>query len=324
VIEGEKLTKNFGAKKSIFFPKRKNTSTLAVKDITIRIPKGKITGVLGVNGAGKSTLIKLLSGMLEPTNGRCFIDGLPYKANENIIKRRIGLVVGSDLGVYHSLTGYENLEYFSSLYGMSGKLQANKIVKLLDLVGLSDKQDVKVENYSLGMKQRLKFAIGIVHDPEYIFLDEPTLGLDVIISKILRKLIKTVSEEKGVLLTTHYMEEAEQLCDYIYLIDDGKVIFEGTADQLVCKANICDDYFLELVDPNDNIRMEKIIRSLGIHDFKADKEKSEIRFTSDSSNFGNILQHSIRNNIEFKAIERKKTTLEDAVVSLLRKEERSK
>ena len=136
--------------------------------------------------------------------------------------------------MYWRLTAKENLEYFGSLYGLSGDVLRDRIKELLKLVELEEAADIPVERYSKGMKQRLQTARGLINDPEYIFLDEPTLGLDIMIAKEIRELIRglAVKKNKGILLTTHYISEAEELCDYIYVLDKGEVIAEGTKEEL--------------------------------------------------------------------------------------------
>lgn len=147
---------------------------------------------------------------------------------------RINVISGGERNLYWRLTATENLQYFGSLYGLSGKELSERIRALLELVGITEAADTPVERYSKGMKQRLQIARGLINDPEYIFLDEPTLGLDIVIAKEIRKVVSELAEKenKGVLLTTHYISEAEELCDYIYVLDKGEIIAEGTKESL--------------------------------------------------------------------------------------------
>ncbi len=206
----------------------------AVRDITLDIPKGKITGVLGINGAGKTTTIRMLASVIAPTAGTLTMNGRDAVRHHMWVKERINVISGGERNLYWRLTARENLRYFGNLYGISGNRLKERIEKLLNAVGLEEAADIPVERYSKGMKQRLQIARGLINDPEYIFLDEPTLGLDIVIAKEIRSLIADLAqkEEKGVLLTTHYISEAEELCDYIYVLDKGTIIAEGTKAQL--------------------------------------------------------------------------------------------
>lgn len=220
-------------KQGLFRPKRRKM-VHAVKDISVEIPKGKITGLLGINGAGKTTTIRMLSSIIVPTSGTLVMDGVDAVSNHLWVKERINVISGGERNLYWRLTAAENLQYFGNLYGIGGKVLDERIQRLLTIVGLRDAADTPVERYSKGMKQRLQIARGLINDPEYIFLDEPTLGLDIVIAKEIRALVLELAREhhKGVLLTTHYISEAEELCDYIYVLDKGAMIAEGTKKEL--------------------------------------------------------------------------------------------
>ena len=220
-------------KRGVFY-KRKNRIVHAVKDLTLEIPKGKIIGLLGINGAGKTTTIRMLASIVEPSSGYLTMNGVDAVKNHMWVKERINVISGGERNLYWRLTAMENLHYFGSLYGLSGKALNDRIMNLLELVDLKDVKDIPVERYSKGMKQRLQIARGMINDPEYLFLDEPTLGLDIVIAKEIRQLIMDLArkEKKGLLLTTHYISEAEELCDYIYVLDRGHLISEGTKSDL--------------------------------------------------------------------------------------------
>ena len=234
-IEAKHLVKDYVLKEKVGFLQPKKTKVIhAVKDISIEIPKGRIVGVLGINGAGKTTTIRMLSSLIIPTQGSVTMNGVDAIQNHLWVKERINLISGGERNLYWRLTAKENLEYFGSLYGLSGNVLKDRIKELLKLVELEETADIPVERYSKGMKQRLQIARGLINDPEYIFLDEPTLGLDIMITKEIRELIRglAVKKNKGILLTTHYISEAEELCDYIYVLDKGEVIAEGTKEEL--------------------------------------------------------------------------------------------
>ena len=234
-IQARNLVKDYilYEKKRLFQRKTKRT-VHAVRNITLEIPKGKIIGVLGINGAGKTTAIRMLASLITPTSGVLTMDGVDAVTNHLWVKERINVISGGERNLYWRLTARENLRYFGSLYGLSGKELNERISHLIGIVGLENAQDIPVERYSKGMKQRLQIARGLINGPQYIFLDEPTLGLDIMIAKEIRELISKLAKErgKGVLLTTHYISEAEELCDYIYVLDKGEVIAQGTKEEL--------------------------------------------------------------------------------------------
>ena len=169
------------------------------------------------------------------------------------IKKRINMIAGGERMIYWRLTAYENLWYYGQLYNVPNHILKERIEELLCLVGLEGKQDIPVETFSKGMKQRLQIARGLINDPEYLFLDEPTIGLDAVVSKELRGHIKYLAQEKkkGILLTSHYMKEIEELCDYIYILNDGVLIKKGTAKELAEDTFNRKDYVLRLYEQRD-------------------------------------------------------------------------
>ena len=234
-IEARNLVKNYVIREKVgLFKPKKEKIIHAVKDISIEIPRGKIVGVLGINGAGKTTTIRMLASLLIPSQGTITMNGVDIVENHLWAKKQINLISGGERNLYWRLTAKENLEYFGCLYGLDKATLERRIEELLQLVELVEVADVPVERYSKGMKQRLQIARGLINDPDYIFLDEPTLGLDIVIAKEIRKLIADLADEqqKGILLTTHYISEAEELCDYIYVMDKGEIIAQGTKEEL--------------------------------------------------------------------------------------------
>ncbi len=220
----------------------------AVRDISLRIEKGKIVGLLGINGAGKTTTIKMLTTLLSPTEGRYFLDDIDAVKNPVEIKKRINMIAGGERMIYWRLTAYENLWYYGQIYNVPNNVLRERIDELLKLVGLENKRDVPVETFSKGMKQRLQIARGLINDPQYLFLDEPTIGLDAVVSKELRAHIKHLAREqnKGILITSHYMGEIEELCDYVYIMSDGVLIKKGTVRELTTETFNRKNYVLKL------------------------------------------------------------------------------
>ena len=235
MIQAEHLSKTYVLReRNGLFRRKSHREVPAVKDISLTLPPGKIVGVLGVNGAGKTTTIRMLASLISPTSGSLTIDGVDAVKHHLQVKQQVNVISGGERNLYWRLTARENLRYFGNLYGLSGRALEDRIHRLLALVGLTEVQDTPVERYSKGMKQRLQIARGLINDPRYLFLDEPTLGLDILIAKDIRALILQLARErnKGILLTTHYIQEAEELCDFLYVLEKGTVIAQGTKEQL--------------------------------------------------------------------------------------------
>ena len=216
-----------------------------MRGIDFEVPEGELFGLLGPNGAGKTTTIKMLITLLIPTGGTARVLGLDVVKHPTEVRKRIGYVFGGERGVYERLSGYDNLRYFAELYGVPPAEQKPRIEGLLELVGLKGREHERAEGYSRGMKQRLHVARGLLHDPEVIFLDEPTIGLDPVGARDVRATIASLTEAgKTVLLTTHYMFEADALCDRIAVIAKGTIVGEGTPAAL--KAGVAEGTVIEI------------------------------------------------------------------------------
>src|SRR5215213_1197164 len=230
-IEAERLRRTYKTHTGTL--RRKAKEIEAVKGVDFAIEPGELFGLLGPNGAGKTTTIKMLITLLIPTSGTARVLGLDVVKDAREVRKRIGYVFGGERGVYERLSGYDNLRYFAELYGVPPATQKQRIDELLELVGLKGREHERAEGYSRGMKQRLHVARGLLHDPEVLFLDEPTIGLDPVGARELRSTIATLTQaRKTILLTTHYMFEADQLCDRIAVISQGNIVAEGTPAQL--------------------------------------------------------------------------------------------
>ena len=227
VIEVRELTRRYRTTTGVL--RRRPLEVEAVRGISFAVEQGELFGLLGPNGAGKTTTIKMLITLLLPTSGEARVLGLDVVEQASEVRKRIGYVFGGDRGLYERLSGRDNLRYFAELYGVSGKAQRRRIEEVLELVGLRGREQERVEGYSRGMRQRLHIARGILHDPEVVFLDEPTIGVDPVGARELRQTIgDLVGAGKTVLLTTHYMFEADALCDRIAVIAKGRIVGEGT------------------------------------------------------------------------------------------------
>jgi len=205
----------------------------AVEDVSFDIKRGEIIGLLGPNGAGKSTIISILCCLLEPTAGRVTIDGFDVEKNAKDIKKIIG-IVPQEISLYYTLTARENLTFYAKIYGLSGKAMKDRIEALLDMVGLTDRADDKLEGYSGGMKRRINIAVALLHNPRILFLDEPSTGVDPQSRKRIYDTIQDLNRQgMTVLLTTHQMEDAEKLCHRIAIVDKGKLIALDTLNGLL-------------------------------------------------------------------------------------------
>lgn len=219
---------------------RKSTTIIkAINQVDFEIQDGELFGLLGPNGAGKTTTVKILCTLLEPTSGQAFVKGYDVVKDAGRVRKIVNMVAGGERMLYNRLTARENLRYFADLYDVPKKEVTTRVNNLLELMGLSDRADDEVEKYSKGMRQRLQICRGLINDPEVLFLDEPTLGLDVNIAKDLRNFIRDkVVREQGrtVLLTTHYMYEAEEMCDRLGFLNKGKLVAIGTPEELKRKT----------------------------------------------------------------------------------------
>jgi ABC-2 type transport system ATP-binding protein len=209
---------------------------VAVDDISFAVPTGTIFGLLGPNGAGKTTTIKMLSTLLLPTSGSAAIDGYDVVRDEQVVRRRLGVVLGGDRGLYARLTARANLAYFGHLYGLTDESIQRRTEEMLELVDLRDRADERVEGFSRGMKQRLHLAKALLHDPPILILDEPTIGLDPAAAVELRRAIAALVPRHTVLLTTHDMHEADQLCREIAIVDHGRIVAQGAPVELKARV----------------------------------------------------------------------------------------
>ena len=201
---------------------------VAVDDVSFSVGRGELVGVLGPNGAGKTTTVSMIAGLITPERGEVLIDGRRLASDTDPAKRKIGLVP-QDLALYDELSARENLRFFGSLYNISGVALDHAIVQAAELVGLADRLRDRVKTFSGGMKRRLNLAAGLLHDPDILLLDEPTVGVDPQSRNAIFDNLETLKARgKALLYTTHYMEEAERLADRIVVIDHGKVVADDT------------------------------------------------------------------------------------------------
>lgn len=209
----------------------------AVKGVHLEVKKGEIIGLLGPNGAGKSTTISMISTLIKPDAGSVEFKGIDILKDPKPIQKVLG-IVPQEIALYPTLTGYENLKFWGSAYGLKGSALKEKIEVVSEIIGIKDRLKDKVEKYSGGMKRRINIGAALLHDPELLIMDEPTVGIDPQSRNHILETIKQLNEKgMSIIYTSHYMEEVEFLCDRIYIMDEGVVIAEGTKDSLVASVN---------------------------------------------------------------------------------------
>lgn len=250
MIRFENLRKSFG-------------KTVAVDGISFEIMPHEVFGLLGPNGAGKTTTVNMIVGLLKPDSGRVELSGLGSPKNPKV-RARIG-VAPQTLSLYDDLSAQENLECFGRLYGLSGKRLQERVAWSLDLVGLSERKDDRVKKFSGGMKRRLNLAVALVHNPEYLILDEPTVGVDPQSRNAIFENIEQLKNEGcTIVYTTHYMEEAERLCDRVGIMDRGRLLALDTVDALIKQHGGNSTVIAERADGEQRIEthnpIEEIIR----------------------------------------------------------------
>lgn len=223
----------------------------AVDGIDMHIEKGEILGLLGPNGAGKSTTISMIATLLEPTAGSILFMGKSIQEDSKRIQQVLGFVP-QEIALYPTLTGKENLQFWGRVYGLRGSGLRERILEIASVIGLEERLKDRVETYSGGMKRRLNIGVALLHKPEFIIMDEPTVGIDPQSRSFILDTVRELRDQGSTILyTTHYMEEAESLCDRIYIMDHGKMIAEGTKESLTAMINASEVIRLhvEAVDP---------------------------------------------------------------------------
>ena len=259
-IEAKSLQKVFTTRQGFWRQKRK--STIAVQDVSFQIEKGELFGLLGPNGAGKTTTVKMLTTILLPTQGSGTILGYDLVKDTREIRQHIGFTFGGARGLYGRLTAKDNLRYFAELYALEPSLAKTRINEMLEMVGLASRADDRVETFSSGMQQRLHLARALLHNPEVLFLDEPTVGIDPVGARELRQTVKELQQAgKTILLTTHYMAEAEELCDRIAIVNKGKIIAMDTPANL--RRRISPESVVEITVSAENVELiQQLIKHL--------------------------------------------------------------
>jgi ABC-2 type transport system ATP-binding protein len=244
-LVADRLQKKFGA-------------TTAVAEVSFAAAPGKVLGLLGPNGAGKSTTISMLAGLTRPDSGRILIDGAPLGTGADPAKRHLGLVT-QEIALLDELPARMNLEFFGGLYGLAGRTLGSRIASALELTSLADRAGDPPREFSGGMRRRLNIACALLHEPQILLLDEPTVGVDPQSRNAIFETIKVLAGEGRTLVyTTHYMEEVERLCDRVVVIDHGRVLADNTLAGLLAMATASNKLTLKYDPPPDRAALEQI------------------------------------------------------------------
>jgi ABC-2 type transport system ATP-binding protein len=239
-VEVKQLSKTFETREGGLF-RKVSKKIVAVDAIDFSVPKGEIFGLLGPNGAGKTTSVKMLCTLITPTSGDAYINNFSIAKDQQKVRENLGVMLTGERTLYWKLTGQENLEYFAALYHMDSTYAKKRIHALLDLVGLSERQDTLVENYSTGMRIRLSFTKALLNEAPVLLFDEPTASLDPQSSHLIRDIIRDLKRQGyAIILTTHNMEEADALSDRVAIIDHGKIVVLGSPSELKQKVKSSD------------------------------------------------------------------------------------
>ena len=289
---------------------------LAVDNVSLNIEKGELYGLIGPNGAGKTTLISMICGLTSIDSGEIKVGGYPVVKQALEAKKKIGLVP-QEIALYESLSAMDNLEFWGRMYGLKGKLLKERIDEILEATELKDRAKEKVSHYSGGMKRRLNIACAVMHHPEIIIMDEPTVGIDPQSRNHILEFTRKLNRENGstVIYTSHYMEEVEQLCTKVAIIDNGKIITSGTQDEI--KKMVMNEEKIEInvsnYSPETGLKLNKLSEVRGV-DYK--DSKLTIVMKNSEANLQDIIKLLFMDNVKIRDISIKTPNLETVFLSL--------
>ncbi|HSN77743.1 MAG TPA: ATP-binding cassette domain-containing protein [Anaerolineae bacterium] len=321
------VTQNLGRIYKIRGPKRKEDpkEVVALEGVDLTVPHGELFGLLGPNGAGKTTLIKILTTLLLPTSGSAHVQGLDVAADPQEIRRRISMVSGGETSGYGLLTVEENLWMFARFYGLDSKVARQRIDEMIRVVGLEEKRRTKISDLSTGLRQKMNFIRGFISDPDVVFLDEPTLGLDVAAARQVRDFVQgwmADHPDRTLLLTTHYMAEADELCDRLAIIDKGKLLALDTPANLKRRLRQETVYTLKVaplgdrpVDKADMVEAVPGVRQATVTEQDGLNQLSLILEADDA--LSGVLEHLHRRGSSLLSLEKRDPSLEDVFIDLV-------
>lgn len=302
VLEIKNLTKKFG-------------DFIAVDHMSLTIQEGEIFGLLGSNGAGKSTTINMISGLLKSNGGEIYILGKNIATHSKFAKMNIG-IVPQDLAIYEDMTAYENVRFFAGLYGLRGTELRARVEEALEFVGLSDKQKSYPKNFSGGMKRRLNIACAIAHRPKLIIMDEPTVGIDPQSRNYILNSVHKLNEMGcTIIYTSHYMEEVEELCTRIAIVDHGKVIAEGTKEQLTAIITDTKEIWVE-VKTGERMDEKSLKEIKGVNTVTVEENIIKIISQAEINNLNQIIQFFINHGLEIRSLQEQAPNLETVFLTL--------
>jgi ABC-2 type transport system ATP-binding protein len=288
-------------------------NVIAVHDVSFEVTRGEIFGLLGPNGAGKTTTIRMITGLTKPTTGTAKVAGRDCVRESLAVKQRIG-VVSEVSNLYNEMSAWDNLMFVGELYGVDKAARTGRANELLKAFQLYDRRNDRLGTYSKGMKRRVRIAAALIHNPEVLFLDEPTSGLDVQSSRLIRSIVRELNK-KGttVFLTTHYIEEADQLCSKVAIIREGRIVAEDSPEKL--KASLQGEHILEIAFNKDAPGVEALLRANGsVVDVSREGDKYHIRTSNTSIAVKELAQLASLNDLEIVSINTKQPSLEDVFV----------
>lgn len=294
---------------------KKFDQKFVVDDVAFSVKEGEILGLLGPNGAGKSTLINMITGLLRISKGTIHVFGETVSEQNRKMRKHIG-VVPQELALYFDLTARENVAFFGGLYGLRGKELNQAVDRALEAVGLKDREKEKPDTFSGGMQRRLNIAMAIVHSPELVIMDEPTVGIDPQSRNYILETIEKMRENgTTVIYTSHYMEEVDRLADTIVIIDHGKVIAQGTENELVSLITDQKNILIQLVNPDD-LNQAQLRAIIGVKQIVLTENQLMITANVESSVLNQVLEVLLAQKVIVESIDQQQINLETVFLNL--------
>jgi len=295
---------------------KKFKMTTAVNGVNLYLDQGESVGLLGPNGAGKSTTISMISTLLTPTSGDIRFKGTDVFKQPDAIRPVLG-VVPQEIALYEELTAYENMKFFGQTYGLSGKKLTIKIDEILELVGLTDRKKERIKNYSGGMKRRINMAVSLMHEPELLIMDEPTVGIDPQSRSHILEMVRELNRKKGmsILYTSHYMEEVEKLCDRVYIMDHGQIIASGTKEELKSILSSEDTILIEAHQKSDQF-INQLNENESIQQVVEVDQGYKVIVSKGEDLFADIFEIANASQVRVKGVHVQTPTLEDVFLHL--------